>query len=199
MFCKEDKVFIVGSGWSLEGFEWSKLANCKTVAVNAAMCFVPNYDVGVAMDVEEYVRNPDLHYRLPFMTKPIVTHHKSALEIPFETIIMPSTGAEGFEFEHNKIRTAGNSGYGAINAAYHLGARNMYLLGFDLSAKCEGQKHFYEWYLPPGEHPDFVYLNYFYNTMYEAIKDTDITITNCSEHSVIDIFPKIRLQDVRFD
>lgn len=44
--------------------------------------------------------------------------------------------------EPNKIYTGSNSGYAAINVAWHFGARTVYLLGYDMGLR-GGQRHFF--------------------------------------------------------
>jgi len=194
MYGKQDKVFIVATGWSLKDFDFNRLKGHNVIAVNEAACHVPNFDYSVVIDTEITMLREDVKHRVPFLAqKPVISHHIPTVETPFDVIVMEYSGAEGFEFEHNKVRTAGNSGYMAINAAYHLGARNVFLLGFDLGLSPEGNRYFYDFKTDNGVHPDYLHKNYFYNTMARDIKDTDFTVYNCSKFSKLEAFNKIDL------
>jgi uncharacterized Rossmann fold enzyme len=92
------------------------------------------------------------------------------------------------------VNGGGNSGYQAINLAYHLGAERVILLGYDMHCH-SGQSHWF------GDHPkDFAS-----NTQYErfikrfrTIKPADygIEILNCSRVTALDAFPRYSLDDL---
>jgi len=193
MYSAEDKVFIVATGWSLKGFDFDRLKGRNVIAVNEAACYC-EFDYSVVIDTEITMLKKNVQHRIPFLAKkPLISHHIPTIETPFNVIVMEYSGSEGFEFEHNKVRTAGNSGYMAINAAYHLGAKNVYLLGFDLGLSPEGEKYFYDAVDSKGVHPDYLHKNYFYNTMARDIKDSGFNVYNCSKFSKLEAFKKIDL------
>jgi len=178
MYKPTDNVFIVATGHSLRGFDFGQLKGQKVIAVNEAACYV-DYDYCMAIDIEVIMNKPILVHRIPAMCKgPVITTHEVSVSHPFDLIVMLSSGAEGFDFTPNRIKTAGNSGYSAINAAYHLGARKVFLLGFDLGLSDTGDKYFYDWVDQPGVHPDYLYINYFYDTMAADLEGSDMKVFN---------------------
>ena len=59
--------------------------------------------------------------------------------------ILKNTGKGGLELEATAIKHGNNSGYAAINLAYHLGVKRIVLLGFDMQ-NIGGKSHFHDGY-----------------------------------------------------
>jgi len=91
------------------------------------------------------------------------------------------------------VHSGGNSGYQAINLAYHLGATRIILLGFDMHWH-SGKAHFF------GDHPEgFNNLQPDrYIAAFRTIKPEQygIEILNCSRVTALDAFPRHNLEDV---
>ena len=69
----------------------------------------------------------------------------------FNCIFCPTEGRTGLGLVG--LATGGNSGYQAVNLAFLLGAKKIYLLGFDMGAKKIDHNHFF------GNHKGFDLTN----------------------------------------
>lgn len=101
-----------------------------------------------------------------------------------------STGPEGFEPDPGGLRTAGNSGYQAINLAAHLGARHILLVGYDMRG--DNSAHWF------GLHPEscrrqmtrgFDRMAPHFNGLAEPLRERGIAVVNCTPGSAITAFP----------
>jgi len=101
----------------------------------------------------------------------------------------------------NKISWNFNSGAAAINLAYHLGAKRIILLGFDMCLT-EGNQHWHDLYgrgdrlkKDPRKLPFDRHLRGF-NPIEKDAKRLGVEILNASHLSVIPNFKKIHINDV---
>ena len=100
---------------------------------------------------------------------------------------------KGLSRNAEAVNSGGNSGYQAINLAYHLGATRIILLGFDMHHH-GGKSHWF------GDHPKG-FINgppTKYIAAFRSIKPEDygIEILNCSRVTALDAFPRHNLEDV---
>lgn len=84
--------------------------------------------------------------------------------------------ADGLSDEPDVICTGGNSGYGAINLAYLKGAREIYLLGYDMDAR---------------EDEKYIYWAPRFRTMLPQLKARGVRVVNLNPDSHIDAFPRV--------
>lgn len=99
----------------------------------------------------------------------------------------------GLSFKPCTLNQGKNSGYQAINLACLMGARNIYLVGYDMKRGACGRKHWF------GEHPikgrdlwdDFISM---YDTMIADLKAFDVRVINCNPDSALECFPKVELR-----
>lgn len=92
------------------------------------------------------------------------------------------------EWIHYGVNGGGNSGFQAINLAYHLGARTVLLLGFDMHGR-----HFF------GDHPEGLHNGSPFDQFirsFESIKVPDLDIINCTKSTALHCFPKADLASV---
>lgn len=85
--------------------------------------------------------------------------------------------------EDNSCINTGNSGYGALNFAYHLRPKNIYLLGIDGS-----MGYFYN---SPKTNRPLTYLKELFNSSVPQITERGINVFNVSPQSTITAYPKI--------
>jgi hypothetical protein len=95
--------------------------------------------------------------------------------------------------EGGKLHTGGNSGYQAINVAYHLGATRILLLGYDMSA-WGGPAHFF------GDHPKELNAHRSYEQYAGGFNTIDpasygLEIINCTRRTRLVAFPRATLED----
>jgi len=100
---------------------------------------------------------------------------------------LTSIDAPGLNKKEGFIHRGDNSGYQAINLAYHLGAERIILLGYDMMI--QGDKR--HWF---GNHPGDMnaascYPNFIRH--FETIKPEDygLEIWNCSRRTALNCFP----------
>lgn len=101
-----------------------------------------------------------------------------------------STGPEGLESDPGGLRTAGNSGYQAINLSVHLGASRILLVGFDMRG--DNTSHWF------GQHPEtcrramvggFDRMAKHFEGLVGPLLARGIQIVNCTPGSAIGAFP----------
>lgn len=189
-----ETVYIVGGGPSLNGFDFSTLDDKYTIAVNKSFLSLKNPTAIYWSDyrVFRWYQNEILQHQntLKVTNKPQPDHPA--------IINLLSTGKHGLEKDPHGVRDGGNSGYAAINLAYHLGAKKIILLGFDMKT-IEGKSHYHEGY-EVGKKPD--------NKMYErlmlpsfdsisiALMQAKVKVYNASLESEIKCFQKIHLNQI---
>ncbi len=135
-----EEVFVVGGGASLRGFDFSRLKRAKTIAVNRAYERLPSA-VLCSMDLafwkthgknaDALCAGPRVHVRvgaekLPAFGPTHVVPCCADLRLP-NPHLKPDWGTS----LGSGLGCGGNSGFAAINLAHVLGARRIYLLGFD--------------------------------------------------------------------
>tara|TARA_B100000900_G_C20435213_1_gene656684 strand:+ start:117 stop:920 length:804 start_codon:yes stop_codon:yes gene_type:complete len=185
-----ETIFIVGGGPSLKGFDFRSLYGKRTIAINKALIYVTDPDVVYWTDGRFYTwfkNEVDSFKGLKFALKP-GSQYTSDIKIlrkgkPYGLEIDPETLAHGF-----------NSGYAAINLAYHLGAKRIVLLGFDM-AEDGKDTHFHDGY-PTRSSGDKVYKEKFlpgFKQLYDELKGTGVEVINASPNSRLKVFPKITL------
>lgn len=97
-----------------------------------------------------------------------------------------------------QVYAGGNSGYQAINLAYHLGMRHGILLGFDMRRQQGEPGHF------DGEHPEpmisapenqiAAWLARF-PALARDLRHEGVAVVNCTPGSALDCFPAMTLQE----
>jgi hypothetical protein len=108
----------------------------------------------------------------------------------------------GIETRTGFVSWNGNSGMSAISLAYHLGAKTIILLGFDMQPAENGQSNYHNEHIDLRLHKKFnnqkVYDRYLTKTMQIAkdARQLGLTIINCSSRSKIDDFPVMTIDEV---
>lgn len=177
------RVFIVGGGESLKGFDFNRLAGEDVIAINLAYQFI----------------KPKI---LLWMDRSFYENHKEGIDqlncikyAPDNVIATDWTEdirafRTGYQFKGKEGFTkgiyAGNpastlSGLASISLAFALDYEEVFLLGFDGS-----QKHFHNGY---EVEKDISHKNIRYRDI------RGLKIYNCSLNSKIDAFPKISIDD----
>ncbi len=208
------EVFIIGGGESLIGFDFQKLSNLTTIAVNRAALDVPNPTYSITADSNTFqkiqdgvfnnvnttwvlVTNPD-HCTMKFkngLFKNIRTNY--VYNLFSVNMVIKNAGTDGIGFDFKDFRTGYNSGFCAFQLAVLLGYTKIYLLGFDLNKG----GHYYNKNLI-----DKISLDRFYNNFilaFEMLKHQrpDIEIYSCSSTSRLNkhipyiAFDSIKMQE----
>ena len=192
-----ETVYIIGGGPSLRGFDFRLLATTgsKTIAVNKALLSYPNADVLYWTDSRFYTwykNDIDNFKNLKFTIK-------AGSQYTDDVKVLKKGKAHGLEEDPQILAHGFNSGYAAINLAYHLGASRIILLGFDMGM--DGlESHFHDGYptVPAGNK---VYQDKFlpgFKQLAAATKAAGVIVLNASPYSKLTAFPKITLEQALY-
>ncbi len=187
-----ETIFIIGGGPSLADFDFRTLTGKKTIAINKALLYCTNPDIVYWTDSRFYTwykNEVDSYKGLKFALR-AGSQYTADIKVlrkgkPYGLEIDPQTLAHGF-----------NSGYAAINLAYHLGAKKIVLLGFDM-AQDGNQSHFHDGY-PTRSTGDKMYIEKFipgFSHLREELKGTGVKVLNASPNSRLKTFTKITLSE----
>tara|TARA_Y100000310_G_scaffold345276_1_gene463333 strand:+ start:518 stop:1189 length:672 start_codon:yes stop_codon:yes gene_type:complete len=214
----KNKVFIVGGGPSLLGFDFTRLQNHDTIVINKALSRVARVNYFITMDYlflrkigEEGVRElkrTQTHKvfvanfaggDLIYTADGLIRDHRCKMtydrlsEIFDEVIISRKYGGIGLTTDD--FRNGRNSGYCAMQLAVTLGYTEIYLLGFDMQVQNQ-RTHFHQGYNQPADYFSKV-LNEYYE-LFEIglteIKKHNIKVYSCSLFSRLNNF--IEYKDV---
>lgn len=188
------EVFIVAGGPSLKNFDWGKLANKDVIAINRAYEVLPTANYIYFADYDFFYNHEE---GLTQHLGKIITGYgqqycKSKIEHPLvENYTL--TGANGLDTTPKCIRHGRNSGYAAINVAYHLGYKTIYLLGYDMQ-RTNGQTHWHDGHrrIDPASIYDTMLTHY--GTLVEPLKNLNINVYNTSKESRLKMFPYVPLE-----
>lgn len=182
-------IYIIGGGPSLTGFDFKRLNNKIVIAVNKAFLFYPEANVLYWTDsrfYEWYQKEIDdfKGIKVTNKTKPVK-----------ENIInLHDTGREGLDISPYAIKHGNNSGYAAMNLAYHLGAKTIVLLGFDM--KIQGNKtHWHDGYQI--KQNGSVYQNNMlpcFDSIVEPLKKFGVEVYNACPTSALNCFQKCSIE-----
>ena len=178
---EKKEIFIVGGGSSLVDFDFSKLKNKNTIAVNMSVFDVPSPNYFISVDytfLKKIGRNigpfrcikttkifvVDLHFRYLEEKYGQIIDVRNGLTYDLKDfdVVIKARRCEGIGYNYNDFRTGLNTGYCALQLAIILGYKKIYLLGIDLT---QGKTtHYHNGY---GENSDrfnikvLEYLDYF--------------------------------------
>jgi hypothetical protein len=184
---ENETVYIIGGGASLKGFNFSRLAGKKVIALNKAYQYYENCDVLYWTDSRFYVWYKKEIDRLSCLKFTPARHNK---DLAPDVSIVRISGERKMDFENNNMISSGNnSGFGAIGLAYKLGARKIFLLGYDMGFT-NGQSHFHDGY-------DLVKAKeHIYKTMLKTFVDNSEVIKKYVE--IYNVNPQSELRCFKF-
>lgn len=106
--------------------------------------------------------------------------------------VLKRMGYPGLERKPHGIRIGTNSGYQALNVAYHFGATRILLLGYDMQLT-GGKSHWF------GEHPNNIKPNVgsfrsCFTALEKELPAYNLTVINCSRETALTCFPRMPLE-----
>lgn len=186
-----ETIYIIGGGPSLKNFDFRLLNGCKTIAINKAILYCPSADVLYWTDSRFYTwykNNVDNYKGLKFTIK-------AASQYTSDIQLLKKGKIHGIEKDPQTLAHGNNSGYAAINLAYHLGAKRIILLGFDMMQ--DGvNSHFHDGY-PSRPAGDAVYRDKFlpgFKQLDSEMKGSGVMVLNASPYSRLTTFTKITIE-----
>lgn len=201
---KPETVVIVCSGKSIKGFNFNSIpSDAVIIAVNGAAQFIPRADYWFTLDPwglhgpqipknhpncqlwaavgddfgTTYARNPD-HRKKPY---PGINYLHRLISHNITTQSSETAYTLGLSEDPGCIST-GNSGYGALNFAYHLKPKNIIILGMD------GDLGYF--YTDTKSNRPLTNLPKMMESAYEQLKISNINVINGSPQSRINCFEK---------
>lgn len=188
---KGETCFVIGGGPSLAGLDWNRLAGKRTIAINKAFLSYPNADVLYWTDNRFYS-----WYKSEIDTfagqKYTLRHNASHTQ----GIHLLNRGMRfGLETRPDTLAHGNNSGYAAINLAYHLGAKRIVLMGYDM-ANIGGKSHYHDGY-PIRMTPDEIYEKQFipgFKVLADLLKAKGVEVWNASQASKLTVWPRVSLE-----
>lgn len=213
---QHDRVLIVGGGESLIGFDINQLKDFKGViiTVNNVVYHLPRAEYWITVDpmqgakpqkallhrvkgVYYYCAYPDIR-KTPWHNdyyKAVAGVHYLERIVPTDPV-MEEIGDFSLQEDKNKI-TTGDSCYGALGLAYHMGAKEVIMLGAD----AYGYGHWYDRTDPYNRHWLDKFKDYLKNIplIYEQSvpqwEKRGATVVNGSPESKIDCFKRMTPQE----
>lgn len=197
-------VTIIGGGWSVRSVVLDML--CGTViAVNDSAILAPRWDIAVSMDrLWTEGRIEQLRRRCTETEPPRKAWiRKSALQ-NIEAQPQDAGFIQPFDCDHESTifsviperLNGSNSGACALNLAWKLRPRRVFLLGFDMNRDPDGRAYWYPpypWSTGKGSTTDGKYRNWArqFEDAAAAFAAIECQVFNVSPKSAIDTFPKI--------
>lgn len=187
-----EDVWIIGGGPSLKGFNPRLLRGRRAIAVNCSYRLVPDADVLYWGDQRWWARNKsDAMARFRGRFK--VTRKQSP-DQGVDAVGWTSRGGWSDQPGHVAGR---DSGCQAINLAAQMGARRIFLLGFDMQP-VGGENNWHDLH-PKREHPSPEhYAKAFlpgYHSVAQGLCKLGIDCYNCCPGSALEEFPKVSMSE----
>ncbi|KKN41997.1 hypothetical protein LCGC14_0717570 [marine sediment metagenome] len=132
-------VYIIGGGPSLKGFDFSPIHDQKVIGTNDAFLLGPWVDACWFGDNRWHDWNHEKLRNFGGLKATCAPRIKDRAGIQF----FKRTNTDGLEKKEGVVGWNRCTGSSAINYAYHLGARKVVLLGYDMSGDKDGN---YNWH-----------------------------------------------------
>ena len=199
--------YVVGGGPSLRGFKWESLIGKRTIVINRAFINLPTADLWFSEDSRVIL---DLWGKQLREFKGLKVWHaieRGAIEDvravdPSIKIIEQKRQDKHWSRRFSDgLSYSSNSGVGAINIAWLLGADPIYLLGFDCRADGLRVENFHEDYKHDpmwevGSNAVDNFLSDFTGWVHPHTKDTQIVnLVNPAFESRIECWPKMKISE----
>lgn len=185
-----DTVYIVGGGTSLKGFNFELLRDKTVIAVNKAFLHLPFAQVLYWSDTrffEWHGKEISSFQGIKVTCRPQPKRG--------DIINLLNTGKTGLETMSYGLRDGGNSGYAAINLAYHLGAKKIVLLGFDMQTNGK-ETHWHEGYTSTADNSAMERLMIpNFDSLVEPLEKRKVKVYNASPMSKLTCFDKISIEE----
>lgn len=183
-------VYIIGGGPSLKNFDWTKLEGKKVIAINRAFEVLPKADILYWTDSRFYKWNTDNINKF----KGLKFTCRSFRNMPNDITLLKSVNNMNINTRPSYITHGNNSGFGAINLAVKLGAKKIYLLGYDMSSNPENT-HWHSGYQLNHNHNIYNKMIKYFESLPNELKKLKIECYNANMKSKLNVFRKCTLSD----
>lgn len=186
--------FLIGSGPSLEGFDFSRLDNEFTIAINHSIEHYPQAKAclfGDKIFLNKTTFDLSKFDGLIFASEK--TDYCSRDERPNVFTFLDKRDEPGINAKCGLYHPT-SSGLLALSLAIIMKARRVFLLGYDYR-HLHGQRHFYgDMYEHHLRYPEDRVMKK--AAKFEKFRPWASRIINCSEQSIIEVFQKKRLEEI---
>ncbi len=188
------RIFIVGGGQSLEDFDWSFLHDRATIAVTNSFKKLPNAAYIYFSDIRfwNWQRAGLLAHKAAKITTAKIPKNITSVA----RYKVSCVKNKAIDFRKGYLKLGNSSGYAAINLAVHLGATEIFLLGYDMHADT-GKNHWHSDY--PIKNKSHIYARNmlkFFDAAAKELAGAGIKVINFGETSKIECFAKLKLEAV---
>lgn len=195
-------IFVLGNGPSLGLIKGSKCFYDKhVIAVNSAF-YIGNFvDVLFFGDAKWYWWNEEnvnkfkgLKYTLNLCRKDV----DKSLEGIVDLNIIKRGSVRGINIDPNIVCFNRSSGGAAVNLAYHLGAKRIVLLGFDMKY-VNKKRNYYNYGMWGNVHNlkcDFISGEVIWGKVQVCANDLSIEIVNATPNSALPVIKKVSLKNI---
>lgn len=178
------------------GFNGNRLlAYGKVIAINDSYLQCPNADVLYFGDAD-FWKNYQYSIRENYLGRRIITLGNQIDGVE----ALRNTGCEGLEQDPGGLRHGQNSGYAAINLAYHFGVKKIVLLGYDMKLsgdrlhannrpKSKQTPHGFQRVIKEHFLPHFP-------TLKQPLAEAGVEVLNATPGSVLTVWPHVNLDEV---
>jgi hypothetical protein len=197
------EVYIVAGGPSLRGFDFSRLDRKFCIAINKSIFELPYASMLWWSDMRFYSMHKERidGHRAPYKVTGIT--NLQTLKYPEKVYIYTFSGHGGYDERREHLKDGNNSGFASLSLAIKLGAKRIRLLGYDFKFDDSAHSHWHDGhYDERGQKirhtPDTFskrMLPYF-ATLKEKTDELGIDIINANPDSLLDVWPKRRIDDV---
>jgi hypothetical protein len=194
---KGRRCFIIGGGPSLKGFDFSRLKGELVIAVNRAW---EHSSCAITFFLDEqfwgWTENGSLgkYAQENFLKHPSykVTVNRNHFPYPEGiNVVDYRRKAESSDTLREGIYCGCNSGFAALNLAVAMGAKEIYLLGFDMDAETDPQgklTHYHNGYPEMGPNADLSMFRSEFHEIAPNLKAKDIWVINLNSQSYLKAF-----------
>lgn len=189
-----ETAFIVAGGPSLRKMNLRPLKGRHVIVINNSWELVPDAEVLYFCDTKWWQQHGE-RVKKDFQGKYCVT----IAHCPDDKLLrLDNTGRHGLEILPTGLRHGTNSGYQAINLAYHFGASRIVLLGYDM--KIEGaQTHWHAGHGRPVDHFEHhVTKNMLpkFDMLVLPLQNLNVEVWNATPGSALKCWPAIDLMEL---
>jgi uncharacterized Rossmann fold enzyme len=189
-----ETVYIVGGGPSLSDFDWNKLKGKKVIAINRAFQVLPEADVVYWTDSRfwKWYSNEIKRFRgLKVTCRPYSPPSQ-------DVILLKAVNNKPYESDPSHISHGNNSGYGAINLAVKLGAKKIYLLGYDMDSS-NNKTHWHNGYEAKHNHGIYIKMIQSFTLLAPVLKQMGVVVLNANPKSNLKVFNMCSLESALRD
>lgn len=193
---QDQDVFVIGAGWSLLDMtpaQKAALATKPTIALNRSFDFIPRPNIIHWSDLNFFETN---RARLERSKATLVTVcGLSWRRSPDRVRRLEVPKRRGLARKPWQVHSGRTSGHTGLNLAYHLGARRIVLLGYDMGPRADGRLH---WHSDvPADVPEtYALMIPEFDLIARELAIEGVEVVNASPDSRLPQFPKATFADV---